>query len=43
MRRAGTPLSIEAKLALVALGLFAIIGVLAWVLRRGERKASAGR
>ncbi|MGZ6994407.1 MAG: hypothetical protein ACXVIM_04300 [Acidimicrobiia bacterium] len=37
----GRPLSAEAKLALLALALFAVIGVLAGVLRRGERAASA--
>lgn len=33
------PLSWAAKLALLALVLFAIVGLLAWVLRRGERRA----
>ncbi|MGZ6969145.1 MAG: hypothetical protein ACXVKN_15565, partial [Acidimicrobiia bacterium] len=37
----GRPLSAEAKLALLALALFAVIGVLAGVLRRRERTASA--
>ncbi len=32
------PLSVEAKLALLALALFAILAVLAWFLRRGERR-----
>ena len=35
------PLSAEAKLALLALVLFAIVGLLAWFLRRGERRADA--
>jgi hypothetical protein len=35
------PLSVEAKLGLLALVLFAIVGLLAWFLRRGERRAEA--
>jgi hypothetical protein len=35
------PLSWQAKLALLGLVLFAIIAVLAWFLRRGERRADA--
>jgi hypothetical protein len=35
------PLSWQAKLALLALVLFAILAVLAWSLRRGERRAAA--
>lgn len=35
-------LSIEATLALLAFALFAIIGLLLWVLRRGERRAEEG-
>jgi hypothetical protein len=35
------PLSAEAQLALLALALFAIVGLLAWFLRRGERREEA--
>jgi hypothetical protein len=35
------PLSAEAQLALLALALFAIVGLLAWSLRRGERREEA--